>query len=88
MEERAILEDVDTEGTTYIYTRSQPESKSKQAEAVSYKCSYCKKTENLKFCHCKTVKYCDMECLKEDRKNHKKRCELEIAHIKQKAAVL
>lgn len=29
-----------------------------------------------------------MECLKEDRKNHKKKCELEMEHIKQKAATL
>ena len=82
-----MLEEIDTEGTTYIYTHLLPEEASKPA-APEFKCQNCKKTENLKFCYCKTVKYCDMDCLREDRKNHKKRCELEISHIKQKAAVL
>jgi hypothetical protein len=37
----------------------------------------CGKTVDLKNCQCKSVKYCDIECLKEDWKNHRAKCELE-----------
>lgn len=40
----------------------------------------CGRTEKLTFCKCKSVKYCNYDCAKADYKNHKKKCELEIAH--------
>lgn len=47
----------------------------------------CKETERLIFCKCKSVKYCGMECLKADFKNHKKKCELEETHLKQQSVI-
>lgn len=40
------------------------------------KCGYkkCGKTGDLKLCQCKTIKYCNIDCLKEDWKNHKAKC--------------
>jgi len=40
----------------------------------------CGKTEDLKFCQCKLVKYCNLDCLKEDWRYHKAKCELEQEH--------
>lgn len=41
----------------------------------------------MKYCQCKSVKYCSMNCLKEDREKHRKKCELELAHYKQQSAI-
>lgn len=75
--EGEILEEIDTVGKRYIYIEGKGKTEGSSAKAVD-RCGNksCNKTENLVYCKCKTIKYCNMECLKADYKNHKKKCEL------------
>lgn len=47
----------------------------------------CQITEKLKFCRCKTIKYCGMDCLKANYKNHKATCLDERACLEQQSVI-
>lgn len=81
-----ILEEVDIVGKRYVYIFNEVKSPTSAMVAEPQeKCGNkkCQNTKQLKFCQCRSIKYCGMECLKEDRSNHKKKCELQQAHLKQ-----
>ena len=73
-----IFDEIDTIGKKYLYILNGKgeESDSKSGGRIE-RCNNnkCRKTQDLKMCQCKTVKYCNLDCLKEDWKNHKKKCQ-------------
>jgi ubiquitin carboxyl-terminal hydrolase 4/11/15 len=45
------------------------------AKIIPICCATCKMEEHLKFCKCRSIKYCNIDCLKKDLVNHEKICE-------------
>lgn len=84
------MEEVDTVANIYVFgtlTQNKINTIPTNKNGIS-NCKNCGKTTNLRFCQCKSVKYCDQKCQKDDRDKHRKKCELEYSHLKQKAVVL
>lgn len=68
--DNTFLEEANTIDKVYVYgelppaqEKSSPISTSSTSNPLS-RCNFCKKTKNLKFCQCKSVKYCDRQCQK------------------------
>lgn len=51
---------------------------SKPPAAALEKCAHCGGSSKLAFCQCKTIKYCNMDCLVAHRSKHRKDCETKL----------
>lgn len=82
-----ILEEVDIVGKQYVYVLNEVSRAAEPEQTQKCGNKSCSASEKLKYCQCRAIKYCGMECLKADRNNHRKKCELEISHQKQESVV-